>query len=434
MPGQFLLHYYTDPKARKFKGEIDLDQCEQVDTGLTYQSGKISYQFMFDIKTPKRVYYLAADTETEMTAWVDWVCQVCGLRTFASEEEVEVKELPQPAPPPAPGSLTVGGRLPSPDSELVTSQPQAEGSISSPYMHLSECFTGGPNPLVTRLRPGPNAAPLSRYSPDYQNSPSEQADNSINCGDDSVFLPVTSLHPPTCSFSHLSLSDPPGPPSAPGRPPKSAALRTAPVHDPVPSLPPNDTYENHEDIQAGQALLGTVQDKEANNNTMSIPAPSHAPPSVDRRLKPERVPASLTLGPPVQRNRKPHSDLILGTYPGPSLPHGMTGPTNSESDTGSNSPDGSRRNSVDEQIYFYMPSLQQSEGTFMIPCTDPALDHCVQYLDLDLPAPGSSSSVPKDEQHPSTVYKTVDFIKTEAFNRTRQKVEEYKYNIKPDSK
>ena len=31
-----------------------------------------------------------------------------------------------------------------------------------------------------------------------------------------------------------------------------------------------------------------------------------------------------------------------------------------------------------------------------------------------------------------TVYKTVDFIKTEAFNRTRQKVEEYKYNIKQD--
>lgn len=31
-----------------------------------------------------------------------------------------------------------------------------------------------------------------------------------------------------------------------------------------------------------------------------------------------------------------------------------------------------------------------------------------------------------------TVYKTVDFVKTEAFNRTRQKVEEYKYNIKQD--
>ena len=90
-------------QARKLKGVIDLDQCEQVsrcflviiielliivvdhciyrgilqvDTGLTYQSGRVSYQFMFDIKTPKRVYYLAADCEADMTAWVDWVCQV----------------------------------------------------------------------------------------------------------------------------------------------------------------------------------------------------------------------------------------------------------------------------------------------------------------------------------------------------------------------
>ena len=32
----------------------------------------------------------------------------------------------------------------------------------------------------------------------------------------------------------------------------------------------------------------------------------------------------------------------------------------------------------------------------------------------------------------STVYKTVDFLKTEAFNRTRQTVEKNKYNIKQD--
>ena len=77
---------------------------------------------MFDIKTPKRVYYLAADCEEDMTAWVDWVCQVlqggnlsrkvgekkrikvhidlflflvkvCGLRTFATEEDPEAREV-----------------------------------------------------------------------------------------------------------------------------------------------------------------------------------------------------------------------------------------------------------------------------------------------------------------------------------------------------
>ena len=167
---------------------------------------------------------------------------------------------------------------------------------------------------------------------------------------------------------------------------------------------------------------------------------------------------------------------------GPSVPPGMVLPGNnmgnmvlpgtSESDDGSNSPDnGSRRNSVDEQIYFYMPSLQQSGGTFMIPC-EPVLDHCVQYLDLDLSTPSTKwerrsqtkcfqipqnrsstftsfscvktnwdkgsnieilqvkvriscnftpiffrTATPKREEEPGTVYKTVDFIKTEAFNR-----------------
>ena len=61
----------------------------------------------------------------------------------------------------------------------------------------------------------------------------------------------------------------------------------------------------------------------------------------------------------------------------------------------------------------------------------------VQYLDLDLPDSDEKISEKKkkpEEESSHTVYKTVDFIKTEAFNRTRQKVEEYKYNIKPDGK
>jgi len=451
MPGQFLLHYYTDPLARKLKGVIDLDQCEQVDTGLTYQSGRVSYKFMFDIKTPKRVYYLAADCEADMTAWVDWVCQVCGLRTFATEEDAEAREV---------GALTVGGRLPPIENELVVSRQPVHSSgdhpaatISSPYMHLSECFTGGhpPPPLSGGHPPPPLASaaappPISRHSPDYQNSPVDLPDTSLTCGDDSVFLPsspTTKAFSPTVlptspdplqqttgAFAHMGMAGPEVP-SAPGRPPKPSSLRHPPP----------------EDTPAAETLLD--QDKEANNNNSTT-----MPPSVNRRLKPEpRPPASLTLGPPVQRSRKPVNELAgSGTYPGPrpptvppgmiagcpvggpSVPAGMVLPGNSESDDGSNSPDnGSRRNSVDEQIYFYMPSLQQSGGTFMIPC-EPVLDHCVQYLDLDLSTPAASTATPKREEEPGTVYKTVDFIKTEAFNRTRQKVEEYKYNIKPESK
>lgn len=34
---------------------------------------------MFDIKTPKRIYYLAAETEASMRDWVNCICQVCHL-------------------------------------------------------------------------------------------------------------------------------------------------------------------------------------------------------------------------------------------------------------------------------------------------------------------------------------------------------------------
>jgi len=70
----------------------------------------------------------------------------------------------------------------------------------------------------------------------------------------------------------------------------------------------------------------------------------------------------------------------------------------------------------------------------MIPAQE-MIDQSVQYLDLDLPESSNQESgvsgVPQKKQT-NTVYKTVDFLKTEAFNRTRQKVEEYRYNIKPD--
>ena len=58
----------------------------------------------------------------------------------------------------------------------------------------------------------------------------------------------------------------------------------------------------------------------------------------------------------------------------------------------------------------------------------------IQYLDLDLDSndagnpstpPASCNQAPKSPPAMTpTVYKTVDFLKTEAFNRTRQELEE----------
>lgn len=69
------------------KGIIDLGYCEQVDIGLKLDEGKLKFDFLFDIKTPHRTYYLAADTEAEMKSWVKSICSVCHLKATNEEDE-----------------------------------------------------------------------------------------------------------------------------------------------------------------------------------------------------------------------------------------------------------------------------------------------------------------------------------------------------------
>ena len=76
----------------------------QVDSGLTFECGKIKFQYMFDIRTPRRVYYLAADSEEDMSTWVDLVCRVCGLHNYTQES----------------GGESTG------NAQVVTKQPQAQ--------------------------------------------------------------------------------------------------------------------------------------------------------------------------------------------------------------------------------------------------------------------------------------------------------------------
>lgn len=89
LPAQFFLEYFTDESCRKRKGIIDLDQVEQIDAGLQLEKQKQSVQFqhIFDIVTPHRTYYLAAETEKEMKDWVMVICQVCNLQEAEEKGE-----------------------------------------------------------------------------------------------------------------------------------------------------------------------------------------------------------------------------------------------------------------------------------------------------------------------------------------------------------
>lgn len=75
-----------DNTCQILKGVIDLDQCEQVDSGLRLEHKKQKFQHMFDVKTPRRTYYLAADSEADMIDWVNCICQVCNLQDLSKQQ------------------------------------------------------------------------------------------------------------------------------------------------------------------------------------------------------------------------------------------------------------------------------------------------------------------------------------------------------------
>ncbi|XP_076832987.1 GRB2-associated-binding protein 2 isoform X1 [Brachyhypopomus gauderio] len=74
-----VLEYYKSDHAKKPIRIIDLHCCEQVDAGLTFKRKEFQDNFVFDIKTAERTFYLVAETEEDMNRWVRSICQLCGF-------------------------------------------------------------------------------------------------------------------------------------------------------------------------------------------------------------------------------------------------------------------------------------------------------------------------------------------------------------------
>ncbi|GAB6021549.1 hypothetical protein CHUAL_004148 [Chamberlinius hualienensis] len=157
IPGQYMLEYFTDQSCRKLKGRIDLDQCEQVDVGVSLDGvlhRKSTYEHVFDIRTPKRIYYLVAEREVDMNKWVDSICSVCGLQMHA-EEEVDLSALPPPQP-----SIVERQPSPTPSGGSVAGARATTGSLTSlttsyssnPYIPISECISGGSPSAINGLK------------------------------------------------------------------------------------------------------------------------------------------------------------------------------------------------------------------------------------------------------------------------------------------
>ncbi|XP_045129632.1 GRB2-associated-binding protein 1-like isoform X1 [Portunus trituberculatus] len=220
LPGQYFLEYYTDQTRRKLKGKIDLDQCDQVDAGIAFSNPKLEYKYMFDIKTPKRVYFLCAETEQEMNRWVDCVCHVCGLKIYSQEDEYPPLPLDHISPTPSATPPTPLHSLPhDPELDSPSLSPSSPGSsISGPYIPISTCFTGKRTPNTSSSFPFGDDIPPIRGSENHRSSiPNEMAP------------PI----PVICPDSQPPLMQAPSPP----------AVNTGAI--------PRETYDGHRQMRPG---------------------------------------------------------------------------------------------------------------------------------------------------------------------------------------
>ncbi|XP_037087610.1 GRB2-associated-binding protein 2-like [Pollicipes pollicipes] len=299
LPAQYVLEYFSDESKRKLKGKIELDQCEQVDAGLTLDSRKHQYDFMFDIRTPKRTFYLAAESKALMERWVDCICRVCGLKVYPRDGNDDGS-----APPPAPVNW-----------ETYPGQSQHTRSNSMP-----ETVKGGVN-KAEQLKQGPPRPPKP---PHLQGQEAASTHNYQN-------------------FEEL-------------RSPRLSDTESATPRTPT-TVPADDMYDFPRplDRTSGRrrnCYAGAAPGQIFNYDFSERPPPA---PVVNRTLKPRKA-------------------------------------------------------------YHY------TDGGRPL--------HEVQYLDLDLGETGETGSPRSPAKTPlgreastGTVYKTVDFVKTEAFNKTRQSVE-----------
>lgn len=195
LPHQYVLNYYSDENCKKLKGYIDLEHCEQIIESLDLDN----FPYLLAIKTyhkgKERTYFLATDTEDQMTTWVRNLCSVCGLKPEdnASDLPPDRQEATKDVKP----SASVNGvvKLPPTHTKVVppvTAQPQSQTYNHQPhntqthatperqeYIPLVDCYTPKTSPFDRQVsidsipdEPAPPPPPM-KQKPDLDDGPND---------------------------------------------------------------------------------------------------------------------------------------------------------------------------------------------------------------------------------------------------------------------
>uniref|UniRef100_A0A672YZB7 PH domain-containing protein n=1 Tax=Sphaeramia orbicularis TaxID=375764 RepID=A0A672YZB7_9TELE len=141
-----VLEYYKNDHAKKPIRVIDLNLCEQVDAGLTFNKKDLEHSFIFDIKTIDRVFYLVADTEEDMNKWVHSICEICGFNP--TDDDHGYYELPLKLDTFLLPYIPVLSNVPPPYQPVSVRHLDSQSSSDEPqdYLWLVNCESKKPDP------------------------------------------------------------------------------------------------------------------------------------------------------------------------------------------------------------------------------------------------------------------------------------------------
>lgn len=445
LPGQYFLDYYADRNYRRLKGTINLDLCEQVDAGLHMErsgNGSLNPKIrgsVFTIQTQSRIYHLEADSESDMERWVDAICRVCGLRATDGSDQIGHYQnnvnANNVAGPIDQGECNDAAGPYIPISECRTGAPRAQGAQSA--------FTFDPRNIVTSIR-NPSVCEhrghhhhhqmYSSHHPDSENDStmSEEDCRSLNASQQNI-----RDYQVTKSFTKLSLSpntntmaeQPTNPnndqPNTMTEQPINPNNDQPECGPPVPPRPPKTLSRYRADVQGGDQQRARVIDP------LDTPDPSHGlrlsrrqshggpPPAFSARSEP---------APPLLNSDEEDDEDEDGyAIPNPPPSQYCNLPSMPPAVDRNLKPRRVRHSTVPVHGY-------AGQGPPQTPRPYVPRSEKLQYLDLDLTprspiktADGRRIEVIHGKSYldddAACAYKTVDFLKTEAFNITRQDAE-----------
>ncbi|XP_062917000.1 GRB2-associated-binding protein 3 isoform X1 [Mobula hypostoma] len=74
-----VLEYYKNHHSKKPLRMINLTECNNIEAGLKLSKKEFQNNYIFEVKTLARTFYLVAKTEDEMNKWVQHIRQICGF-------------------------------------------------------------------------------------------------------------------------------------------------------------------------------------------------------------------------------------------------------------------------------------------------------------------------------------------------------------------